>query len=90
MEELNNVLEGTMEVVEPVEAVAVSEVLEEGTECSGKSLVIGAVVVTGVIAGGIALKKFWNKRKKSKEESIDLDEGEFKDVEQFEEVESNE
>lgn len=91
MEELNNnVLEETMEVIEPVEAVAVSEVLDTESEGNGKALAIGAVVVTGIVAGGIALKKFWNKRKKSKEESMSKTTVEFQDVEEFEEVESNE
>ncbi len=85
MEELrNNVLEETMEVVEPIEAVSVSEILETKEEGNGKALAIGAVVVTGLIAGGVALKKLWDKKKKSKEENMSTMTVEFEEVEEFE------
>ena len=86
MEELrNNVLEETMEVVEPMETFKVTEILETKESGNGKALAIGAVVVTGLIAGGVAIKKIWDKKKKSKEGSMSSVTVEFEDVEEFEE-----
>ncbi len=91
MEELNNnVVEEIMEVVEPVETFEVSEIIESKEEGNGKALAIGAVVVTGLVAGGVALKKLWDKRKKSKEDNTSRTTVEFQDVEEVQDVEVNE
>lgn len=60
MEELNN-LQETIEVIEPVEVL---ENMEEIIEVdNSKNLAIGAVVITGLIAGGIGIKKLWDRHK---------------------------
>lgn len=63
MEELNN-LQETIEVIEPVEVL---ENMEEIIEVdNSKNLAIGAVVITGLIAGGIGIKKLWDRHKTKK------------------------
>ena len=90
MEELKNNVEETIEVIEPVETFEVSEIIETKAEGNGKALAIGAVVVTGLVAGGVALKKLWDKKKKSKEDSMSRVTVEFEDVEEIKDDEVNE
>lgn len=87
MEELNNKLEGTIEVIEPV------EVLEETVETmenltSNKNLAVGAVIITGLIVGGYGIKKLWDKRKSKKATSeVILEETEILVEEEPQEIE---
>lgn len=73
MNELNNEVIETIEVeiTEPVEVLESNGFVEEKET---NNLAIGAVVVTGLIAGGIVIKKLWDRRKsKIKTESVEAE-----------------
>jgi len=65
MEELNKevLTEETMEIMEDMDLEVTQELIDDIRQRSAKTLAIGTVIVTGVIAGGYGLKKLWDKRK---------------------------
>lgn len=85
--ENNNVLEEVVEVIEPVEVFETAEEVITTESDNTKNIAIGAAIVGGLVAGGFALKKMWDKRKAAKKATTSTVTVQFEDIE---EVQNNE